>query len=157
MEPISALLLNAVVAGAAAALKPAAQHAVKAAYEGLKGYIKVRWVKLSAGIEFLEDDPTSEMRRAALKESLAKALEAGGVDEQVLKAAQALITAVANDRESALAAQQAGVTVEDLKAGASIDLGRVLAESGPVVVRRLTAEQDIRIGEIRSGNPPRRQ
>jgi len=156
MEPMTALLVNAVVAGAAAALKPATQQVVKATYDGLKGYIKIKWMKLSSGIEFLEGDPASKMRQAALKESLAKAVQADGLDEQVLKAAQALLAAVANDRASAAAAQEAGVTVEDLKAGAASDIGRVLAEAGPVVVRRLTAEQDIRSGEIRSGNPPRR-
>jgi hypothetical protein len=156
MDPMT-LLVNAIVAGAAAALKPAAQQAVKAGYEGLKRFIAARWVKVSPGIQFLEDDPASGMRQAAVKESLTKAAGAGGLDEELLKAAQALLTAITNDRAAAAAAQEAGVTVEDLRSGASIEIGRVLAESGPVVVRRLTASDDIRIGEISSGNPPRRQ
>jgi len=97
------------------------------------------------------------MRQAALKEGLAKAAGTDAIDEETLKAAKALLEAIANDRASAQAAQEAGITIEDLKAGASIDIGRVAAQAGPVRVRRLSAEQDIRIGEISSGNPPVRQ
>jgi len=155
MDPMT-LLVNAVVAGAAAALKPAAQQLVKAAYEGLKRFVTARW-KVSSGIQFLEEDPASAMRQAALKEGLAKAAGTDAIDEETLKAAKALLEAIANDRASAQAAQEAGITIEDLKAGASIDIGRVAAQAGPVRVRRLSAEQDIRIGEISSGNPPVRQ
>ena len=155
MDPMT-LLVNAVVAGAAAALKPAAQQVVKSAYEGLKRYVTGKW-KVSSGIQFLEEDPGSGTRQAALKEGLARAAGTGGVDEETLKAAKALLAAIAEDRASTHAAQEAGITVEDLKAGASIDIGRVAAQAGPVRVTRLTAEQDIRIGEISSGNPPSRQ
>jgi hypothetical protein len=95
--------------------------------------------------------------QTAVGEGLKKAAAADGFDAEVLKAAHALVTALANDRESAAAAERAGVTVEDLRAGASIDIGRVLAEAGPVIVRRLTAEGDIRIGEVSSSNPRGRQ
>lgn len=156
MEPMT-LVLNAVVAGAAVILKPAVQLAVKDAYDMLKGCLKRKSAGLVPGIEWLEQNPKSEARRAAVREGLSEAAQSEGFDAEVLKAAQALIAAVAKDRESAAAAVQAGVTVEDLEAGASIDLGRVIAQAGPVVVRRLSAAQDIRIGEISSGNPRGRQ
>lgn len=154
MEPIT-LLVNALIAGAAAALKPTAEQAVKDAYQGLKSYIKLKWAKLGSGVDFLESDPTSSATQAAVKEGLKKAVETDGADEKVLKAAQQVLSVVAANGEAAKAAQAAGVTIEDLKAGASIDIGRVLAEAGAVNVRRLTADQDIRIGEVIAGNPRR--
>jgi hypothetical protein len=151
MEPVT-LLLNALVAGAAAALKPTAEKAVKDAYEGLKSIIKRKSSGLGEGVDYLEKNPGAKPRQQALETELATNKVAA--DEETLRAAKQVLEEVAKHDERA--AEVTGITIEQLHAGASIDIKRMLAEKGPVNVRGLTAGQDIRLGDIISGNPPRR-
>jgi hypothetical protein len=68
MDPIS-LIISALVAGAAAGLKPTAEKAVREAYEGFKNFLVGRFGKKS-NIESLEEKPQSAGRQRWSKRSL---------------------------------------------------------------------------------------
>lgn len=148
MDPLS-LLLNAIVAGAAAALKPTAQQAVKDAYEAFKSLVKRKFSRIE--IESLERDPTSKKRQDLVREDLEKSGDLS--DREVLALAQRVLATVATHEPSA--ATDAGITIEDLRAGASVNLEDLVAE-GSVAVHRISAEKDITIKGVRAGNPTRR-
>lgn len=69
MEPIS-IIIMALVAGAAAAIKPTTEQAIKDAYAGIKALILHRYGNIH--VTLLEEDPTSKTHQAVLKEDLEK-------------------------------------------------------------------------------------
>ncbi len=69
MDPIS-IIVTALVAGAATALKPMTEQAIKDAYAGIKGLIQRKYGRVDVGM--LETDPTSKARQAVVKEDLEK-------------------------------------------------------------------------------------
>lgn len=148
MEPLS-LIFSAIVAGAAAAVKPTAEKAVKDAYAGLKALIKNKWGRVE--VESLERDPTDETRQELVKKDLQKA--DGLADEQVLERAKAVLAAVKEHDPDA--AEEAGITLEDLEAGANINLQDLVAE-GSIVVRRVKAKKDFVLRGARAGKRPKR-
>jgi hypothetical protein len=151
METVLTLLFNALVAGAAAGLKPTAEKAVTDGYSGLKNLITKKWsgrVKL----ERLEADPTAADVQDALKQDLEAQVTTA--DAEVLRQAQALLCAV--ETHDAGAATHAGITIADLKAGAEIDIDGLVAHGGSVRVAALEAGGSIRIKGVQSGNPPLR-
>lgn len=113
MEPISAIIVTALAAGAAAGLTDAASQAVKDAYAGLKDLIKRRFAKAAAGVDVLENDPASEDLRAFADKQLAASGAADDPDVQAL--ARALLDAVARDAPAA--AQAIGVDLKQIQAG----------------------------------------
>jgi len=151
MDPLS-LIFSAVVSGAAAALKPTAEKAVKDGYEALKALIKRKW--RGVALEPIERDPASEARQAVLKEDLQA--QGGLADREVLEHAKALLAAVKEHDPGA--AEGAGVTIEDIDAGATANIEDVAGE-GAVAIRRVKANQDVNIRGVRgvrggtSGNP----
>ncbi len=148
MEPLT-LLLNAVIAGAAAALKPAAENAVKDTYNALKEIIKQRWNRVA--IDHIEGDPTSKARQAALEEDLQKT--GAFRDPEVLRQAQQVIAVVNQSDAAKAAAAAAGISIEKLKAGASIHLEDLIS-TGSVKVGDLRAKKNLTIRGVHSGNPP---
>lgn len=149
MEPLS-LLFSAIVAGAGAALKPTAEQVVKDAYAGLKTVIQRKWG--GVGLDTIENDPASEVRQAILREDLEKKGDPN--DLEVLEQARALLAAVA--AHDAQAGEAVGITVENIRAGANVNIRDLIAD-GPVAVRDVSAEQDVTIGGLRSsgaGGPP---
>lgn len=144
-----ALVFSAIVAGATAALKPTAEKAVIDAYDGLKTLIKNKWSRVE--LEALERDPMSETRQTLVKEDLMQA--EGLEDRDVLERAKTVLGVVkASDPE---AAAEAGITIEDLEAGASANIEDVIA-AGSVAVRRITAKENITVTGVRAGNPTMR-
>lgn len=97
MEPVT-IMVAALAAGAAAALKSAAEQAIKDAYAGFKALIQRKYG--IASVDALEQKPDSEAKRASVKEDLT---DAGANDDQeLLDQAKALLDAVrAHDRETA--------------------------------------------------------
>ncbi len=89
IDPVT-IIVGALVAGAAAGLKPAAEQAVKDAYEGLKTLIKDRYQRVH--VEVLENDPNNESRQEILQEDLANA--GADKDQELLNQARALLEAV---------------------------------------------------------------
>ena len=156
MDPVS-VVVTALVAGAAAGVKPAAEQAVKDAYAGLKTLIQRKWQHVS--ISQLEANPTSEARQAVVKEDLAQANAAE--DRDLLTAADKVLDAVAQHAPEV--AKSIGVRLEDIKSGGSLRVRDVVAGDAGVDVRKADIHGDIDISGVRAGrtgnsrNPPVRQ
>ena len=69
MDPIS-MIVMALVTGAAAALKPVTEQAIKDAYAGIKGLIQRKYG--SVNVTMLEADPASKSRQDVIKQDLEK-------------------------------------------------------------------------------------
>jgi hypothetical protein len=156
MDPVS-VVVTALAAGAAAGLKPAAEQAVKDAYAGLKSFIQRKWQHVS--LASLEANPTSEPRRAVVKEDLAQT--EAGKDRELLAMADKLLEAVS--RHAPDVAQSIGVKLEDIKSGGSLRIRDVAAGNVAVDVSKADIHGDIDISSVRAGrtgnslNPPVRQ
>jgi hypothetical protein len=90
--PMDALtsLVTALAAGAAAALKPTVEQAVKDSYSALKRLIQRKYAPVS--LDQLEANPTSKSRRGVVEKDLA----AAGTDKdaEVLQQAQTLLETI---------------------------------------------------------------
>src|SRR5260370_3897391 len=89
MDPIS-IIVMALVSGAAAALKPTTEQAIKDAYAGIKGLIQRKFRRVDVAV--LETDPASKARQAVVQQDLEKA--GAGQDENLLRKAQSLLDAI---------------------------------------------------------------
>lgn len=155
MDPIS-IIVTALVTGAATALKPVAEQAIKDAYAGLKRLIQQKYGRVDVAV--LETDPASKARQAVVQEDLAKA--GAGQDEELIRKAKALLDAIQIHAPNVPKA--VGVDLEDIKA-ASLTAERILAE-GPhvtgVKIKGANIQRDIRISDVtaRSGEdtPPKK-
>lgn len=143
MDPVS-MIVMALATGAAAALKPTAEAAIKDAYAGIKTLIQRKYAPVS--IELLEADPASGPRQDVVKEDLARA--DAGKDEEVLREAKALLDAI--QRQDPDAAQVVGVTLEDIK-GASLRLENIISAGHGVSVKRAEMQGDIEIKDVVAG------
>ena len=143
MDPIS-IIVMALVAGAAAALKPTTEQAIKDAYAGIKGLIQRKYGHVDVAV--LETAPASKARQAVIKEDLEKT--DARQDEQLLREAKALLDAIqahASDVSKAV-----GVDLEDIK-GASLSAERILAKGSHatgVKAKGLDIEGDIRFSDV---------
>lgn len=143
MDPIS-IIVTALVAGAAAALKPMAEQAVKDVYAGIKGLIQRKYGHVD--VTMLETDPASKARQAVVKEDLEKT--DARQDEELLREAKALLDAIqahASDTPKAV-----GLDLEDIK-GASLTAERILAKGSHatgVKARGLDIKGDIRFSDV---------
>lgn len=143
MDPIS-IIVTALVTGAAAALKPLTEQAIKDAYASLKGLIQRKYGRVDIAV--LETDPASKMRQGVIKEDLEKA--DAGQDEEVLRQAKALLDVIqtyAPDVPKAI-----GLDLEDIK-GASLTAERILAEGSHatgVKVKGADIQGDIRFSDV---------
>ncbi len=89
MDPIT-IIVTALVAGAAAGLKPAAETAVKDAYAGIKALIQRKYGDV--GLVALEKKPESEAKQASVSEDLTDA--GAGDDAELLEQAKALLDTI---------------------------------------------------------------
>lgn len=148
MDAALSLLYNALIAGAAAALKPTAEKVVTDSYEGLKALVR-RKLGSKVRLEDLDRTPEATQVQSTLQQDL-EAHAAATIDGEVLGEAQALLKAVA--AHDAAAAEGAGISITALKAGAEIDIEDLVAQ-GNVKVAELEAGGSIRIKGVRSENP----
>lgn len=92
MEPVS-LIVTALTAGAAVALKDTASQAVKDAYSGLKTLIQKRFAdKTSAQTALVEHEKDPETWEKPLQKSLAEV--SADKDEEILQLAQQVLKLV---------------------------------------------------------------
>jgi hypothetical protein len=163
MDPIT-ILVTALVAGAAAGLKPTAEQAVKDAYGALKALIRRKYAAAAASVEHLEAAPDSKPQRDVVKEDLSKAHAAQ--DNELLGAARAVLTAVqAHDPGSA---QAVGIAFEELSA-ASLNVSDVQAAgddsatavsirhadiAGPVEIHGVKATAGTKVGQRQEAFTP---
>ena len=97
MDPVS-IIVAALAAGAATALKSTAEQAIKDAYAGFKALIQSKYGHVS--VEALERKPDSEVKQISVQEDLTDA--GAGADQELLDRAKALLDAVkAHDRAAA--------------------------------------------------------
>jgi hypothetical protein len=154
MDPIS-IIVTALIAGAAAALKPMTEQAIKDAYTGMKGLIQRKFGRVDVAV--LETDPASKMRQGVLKEDLEKA--GAGQDEELLREAKALLEAVqahasavqahASDEYKAI-----GLDLEDIKA-ASLSAENILAKGSYAIgikVKGGEFQGDIKASGVRASS-----
>jgi hypothetical protein len=156
MDPV-AMIVTALATGAASALKPAAEKAVKDAYDGIKALIQRKYGRVS--VDMLENDPSSQSRQNIVQEDLKKA-DAGN-DKEVLHQAEILLNAI--KRYDPEAAQVIGVNLADFKS-ASVDLEDIASAGTGVKIARADISGDIKIKGVRAGRtespqspPPVRQ
>jgi hypothetical protein len=111
MEPVTTMILTALVAGAVAATKDVAAQAIKDAYEGLKKLVVRRLGKkadVEGAMEGVEKRPDSEARKAVLAEELetTKAAE----DAEIVDKAKALLALLETEGVQTGISYQATVT-----------------------------------------------
>jgi hypothetical protein len=143
MEPVS-VIVNALAAGAKAALPGAAKQVVADSYEALKALLKRRFS--SVDVTPVERDPESQNKRG----SAAKDLQAVGADKDrdVLDAAIQLLELIA--KHAPHAGRAVGVDLAKVRA-LRIELSDI-AVAGPgatgVRLREVDAVGDIRISSV---------
>jgi hypothetical protein len=144
MDPIT-IIVTALVAGAAAGLKPTAEQVVKDAYAGIKVLIKRKYARVS--VDTLEGDPASEARKSVVREDLQKAN--AGEDAELLLQAKAVLDAV---REYApRSAAEVGVSIEELEAQ-SLHVRDIVVETGTgVSIKKTKVAGDVEIMGVRMG------
>jgi hypothetical protein len=144
------IIVTALVAGAAAGLKPTAEKAITEGYTAIKGLIQRKYAQVD--LTPLEARPASEVKRASVAKDLA---EAGAAGDQVLLAqAKALINTIAQHDQATMRA--IGIDLEEVKA-AYLRVQTVIAEGTGVKVRGSEFTAGIDIGEVearRIGSPP---
>lgn len=140
VDPIT-LVVTAVAVGASAGLTDTATQAIKDAYAGLKTTLTGR----RADVSGVERRPDSDAQRAALAEIIA---DAGGVDDEVLAAAQAVTDAVAAHDPDA--AQVVGVSLRDLQAE-FVKLGSVTSSGDGVIADGVRLSGGFTVDEVRAG------
>lgn len=143
MDPIS-IIVMALVAGAAAALKPTTEQAIKDTYAGIKGLIQSKYGRVN--VTMLESDPASKARQAVIKEDLEKT--DAGQNKDLLREAKALLDAIqahASDVPKAV-----GLDLDGIK-GASLSAERILARGSSAIgvrAKGLDIERDIRFSDV---------
>lgn len=102
MDPISTILINAVVAGAVKGLGPTAEKAVSDAYAGFRRLISDGYKKLVPAVEQVEQKHDSQPKQDSLAEDLkdSDALR----DEKLLAAARAVVAAAERTNDPRLTA-----------------------------------------------------
>ncbi len=155
MDPTS-IIFMALVTGAAAALKPTTEQAVKDAYTGIKHLILDRYRSVS--VTMLEVDPANKSRQDVIKQDLEKTT--AGQDEELLREAKSLLDAV--QAHASDAAKAVGVDLEDIK-GATLRIDSILAEGTDATglkAKQLNISGDIEIKGVTARNrgdvPPKK-
>jgi hypothetical protein len=144
MDPLTSLV-TALAAGAAAALKPTVEQAVKDSYAALKGLIQRKYAQVQ--VDPLEANPSSKNRRRVVEEDLKAA--GADTDAEVLQQAQALLEAIRSSTPETAAA--IGVDLQDIE-GASLAIRRVIATGAGVKVEKGTFHGDITIEDVQAGD-----
>ncbi|MGW4123056.1 hypothetical protein [Nocardia sp. NPDC004711] len=142
MDPVTAAVVAAIAAGAAAGVKDTAVQVVKDAYAGLKSLLSRKYQNVD--VSGVERKPDSETKKASLAEDLEDAGAAG--DAELAAAAAALLEAVRRHAPHAVV----GVDVDDLTA-AALDISDVRSTGDGVRVKNSRIDGPAKISGVRSG------
>ncbi|MFQ6394940.1 hypothetical protein ACLMAJ_15930 [Nocardia sp. KC 131] len=144
MDPVTAVVVSAIAAGAVAGVADTATQAVKDAYAGLKNLIsgKYRDVDVTA----VERRPESEAKKESLAEDLEDAGAAG--DTELAAAAAALLEAVQHHHPHVVV----GVDVRDLVA-AALEISDIKSTGDGVRVTGTTIAGEAKISGVEAGGP----
>jgi hypothetical protein len=150
MDPIT-LMVTAITAGAAAALKPTAEQAVKDAYAALKTIIRDRYRRATERVESVEADPKSAEEREKLHTTLEQ-MHAHEDYEAVVQAQHVLEAVSAHNRE---VAAEVNISLEDIEVGANALIERVSGRGVQITIRRAKIGNDLTIsGADATGRRP---
>lgn len=144
MDPIT-MIVTALVTGAAAALKPVAEQAIKDGYASLKVLIQRKYQDVS--IATLEKNPVSKERQKIVEEDL-KAADAGK-DEEVLRQAQDLLKAV--EKQAPEVAGAVGVNLQEIKKATGIKIEDIIASGTGVNLEKIDEVTNLDIKQVRAG------
>jgi hypothetical protein len=145
MDPIS-LIVTALTAGAAAALKPTAERAVKDAYDALKTIIRDRYQRVATTVDTLESQPDSRPRREIVEEELAASDAV--MDSDVLARAQSVLQVVQDLAPDI--ADEVAIDLEQIRVGASVNIKDVVAAGRAIRIRDADVGEDLNITGIRA-------
>jgi hypothetical protein len=145
MDPIS-LIVTALAAGAAAALKPTAERAVKDAYEALRTVIRDRYQRVATTVDTLEAQPDSKSRRDVVSEELAGSDAIA--DEAVIERAQEVLKVV--ELYAPGAAEEIAIDLETIRVGANVNIRDVVAAGRAVRIRDAEIGENLTIEGIRA-------
>jgi len=148
VETFIVSLVGALAAGAVAAAKESASQAIKDAYRGIRKYLADRYTTVPM-VE-LEKDPQSKGRRLVVQETFEKEQARIETDEALPKLAATLIDSLKADAPEA--AKQAGVVLEDIRAGIDVQIRRLA--TGTIVRNIETRTGSVVIEDI--GNQPKK-
>jgi hypothetical protein len=143
MDPVTSIM-TALITGAVAGLQPTVSQAVKDSYAGLSALIKRKYSNVS--IDQLEANPTSEARRAVVKEDLQNT--DADQDEELLQKVKELLDAIQNQPPDVI--EVVGVDLEDIK-GASLTIEDVISTRMGVRARKVETSGDITIRGVSAG------
>ncbi|MGW5386151.1 hypothetical protein [Nocardia sp. NPDC003963] len=140
MDPVTAVVVSAIAAGAAAGVSDTAAQAVKDAYLGLKDLLSRKY----RGVDFsgLERKPESQSKQASLAEDLDDAGASG--DAELGAAAVAVLRAVQQHPS------QVGVEVRDLVA-AALEISDIASTGDGVRVTDSEIAGAVQIAGVRAG------
>ena len=144
MDPTIGLIVTAIATGAAAALKPTAEQAIKDAYAALKGLVQRKYGKVD--VTPLEEKPGSAAKRDSLAEDLVGA--GANADEELRQHAERLIELIEKSAPATPAA--VGIDLEKVKA-AYLKVDRIKSDGTGLRGRELELRQGIDIGTVDAG------
>lgn len=145
MEPVT-IIVAALAAGAAAALKSTAERAIKDAYAGLKALIQRKYE--SPSVEALEQKPDSEAKRASVAEDLKDT--GASADTEVLMQAKALLQLIEAQKPGTAAVY--GVDIGVLKAEANLEIANINSTEGTAVrIKEAETKGDAKITGVTTG------
>lgn len=148
MDPAS-ILVAALVAGAAAALKPTADRAIKDAYAGIKQLIQDKYADIR--LSRIEMDPVDPARQEALKQDVKDA--GADKDTELLAKVDELLAAIEKSNGASAAAYEVGVNIAEVKA-AGLKLHDVSATGNVSVdVTKGEFSGEIEIMGLHAGKP----
>ncbi len=146
MDAITAALAT----GPAAGLTDVAARAVEQAYLRLTAALSARFPEVGIHVHALEARPDSPAKQSSLSEELA---EVGAQhDAELLQLARALLDAI--HRDAPEAALRAGVDLERVRSGGSLDIEDARGSDVGVRGRDVEVQGDIRIRGARGGRGP---
>ena len=143
MDPVS-VVLQALVAGAAAVVKPTAEKVVTDAYGALKSLVERRF---NVSLSTLERRPDDKVRQGIISEDLAANNAAG--DREVLECSKRVIEAVRSHDPAV--EQVIGVRLEDVVTAAAVAIRRVSSTASGVSVRRAQIGGELIIEDVGAG------
>ena len=147
MDPITAAIVTALSAGAAAGGKEIATTAIKDAYAGLKGWIQSHYANVS--VEQLEKQPTSKARQDVVGEDLER--EGASTDTKLAELARTVVELIRKENHDAT--RSIGVDVGALDQ-ANVTFGKVLAGTAATGVRiERAVGGSLHFGDVTAGVP----
>jgi hypothetical protein len=150
MDPVTATVVSAIVAGATAIGNGFATEAIKDGYKLLKGWILGRYSSAAPIVDMVEKDPTKSEPEQLV---LAKQLGGASSDEKLKELAQKLIAAIQETRETPQAS--ALLDFGSLDAAGKFEMDHIKVLNTALLVRgHAHFASDAKFSDMSQGQPP---